>query len=171
MGEDDFWFEHGWFANGGSLRIPLVLKEPGREEGSRVGYQVSLLDVAPTLLRLAGGVVGEALPGSDLLGPLDNRPLVIENSDAYPQKFLGLRQTGWKYLRERASGSERLHDLSRDPGEQKDLSADEPARLESMRKLTEELLGRAWQGAIPPRPPRQDNPAEVERLRDLGYTQ
>jgi len=170
LGQDDFWFEHGWFANEGSLHVPLLFKEPGRTVGEVVSQQVSLLDVAPTLLRLAGGEAAAELPGGDLLVPLTDRPLLIENSDEYPQKFLGLRQGGWKYLRERTSGVEQLFDLTNDPTEQQELSARHPERLEQMRKQTDELLTRAWQGAIPPRAPRPDDPGEVERLRKLGYT-
>ena len=33
-----------------------------------------------------------------------------------------------------------------------------------------DLLARAWEGAIPPRAPRPDDPDEVQRLRKLGYT-
>lgn len=169
MGQDDFWFEHGWFANEGSLRIPLLLKAPGRGEGAVVESQVSLLDVAPTLLRLAGGTAVASHEGSDLLGPLADRPLLIENSDEYPQKFHGLRQAGWKYLRERSSGGERLFDLAHDPGEQHDLSAQHPERLMQMRQSTDELLSAVRQGAIPPRPPRDDDPEAVQRLRQIGY--
>lgn len=67
------FYDHGGFLHSHTLfdeliRVPLVLAGPGFRGGRRVDGQVSLLDVAPTMLRAAGVPIG---PGSALAG----RPL------------------------------------------------------------------------------------------------
>lgn len=47
---------HGWFMTDPVLRIPLMLRAPGAVvPGVRLGGTASLVDVAPTILELAGG--------------------------------------------------------------------------------------------------------------------
>ena len=50
-----------------STRIPMVLRAPGVDVGIRRSDPVSLLDLAPTLLELAGAPVPEGLEGISLL--------------------------------------------------------------------------------------------------------
>ena len=55
---EEFW-EHGALTHGTNLynenvRIPLILLTPGHAGGQRIEDNVSLIDVAPTLLDLAG---------------------------------------------------------------------------------------------------------------------
>ncbi len=65
--ENGVFFEHGNCLFQGALRVPLIVRFPGGEgAGSRVERQVSLIDVAPTLLAAAGvapppSFVGRAL--------------------------------------------------------------------------------------------------------------
>jgi arylsulfatase A-like enzyme len=77
------FLEHGGLAHGGTLydevlRVPLIVAGPGIAAGRQVERQVSLLDVAPTLLALAdgGAMAGSAgeTPGSEagaVGGPAD----------------------------------------------------------------------------------------------------
>jgi arylsulfatase A-like enzyme len=64
--------EHGRYGHGQSLfeeveRVPLVVKFPSDEgAGSRVDRRVSLVDLFPTLLRLAGARPSRDLDGRDL---------------------------------------------------------------------------------------------------------
>ncbi|MEN8151683.1 MAG: sulfatase-like hydrolase/transferase, partial [Planctomycetota bacterium] len=73
LGEDDYWFRHGALLNRASLHVPLVIAGPGVSEGRRHAGLVRNLDVAPTLLGLAGlsplrDARGRSLVG-DLSGP------------------------------------------------------------------------------------------------------
>ena len=45
LGEHDYWFEHGWFAYDPSLRIPLLIREPGQSQEHKVSAPVSNLDL------------------------------------------------------------------------------------------------------------------------------
>lgn len=55
LGEHDYWFEHGRDAYEASCRVPLIVRMAGpwRPTGRRTG-DVSLVDLAPTLLELVG---------------------------------------------------------------------------------------------------------------------
>ena len=67
LGERGLWYKMTFFE--GSARVPLVAAGPGIARG-RSGQAVSLIDVLPTLVELAGGdAVG------DLAAPIDGRSL------------------------------------------------------------------------------------------------
>src|SRR5947208_5051882 len=75
-------FAHSIFVYDTTLRVPLIVKIAGGRAGRRVGDPVSLVDVAPTVMRALGGEMKDA-DGIDLapaLGgaPLPNRELYAE---------------------------------------------------------------------------------------------
>jgi choline-sulfatase len=57
---------HGFLLHDGTIRIPLVARGPGLEPGARVQDPVSHVDIAPTLLNLAGLDLHPGLQGQDL---------------------------------------------------------------------------------------------------------
>ena len=168
LGENDYWFEHGWFVGEGSLRIPMIVKPPGGADGLRVDRTVSNLDTTPTILALAGVEQPAELEGRDLLGPLPKTgPFLIENMRTYPDRFVGVRTSHYKFLREVYSGREELHDLRAGPG---DVSGELP---ELAARLRREL-----DGALAACAARSHGQAEEIRageelsrqLEALGYT-
>jgi arylsulfatase A-like enzyme len=54
LGEGGLFFEHGDNAHDAAIRVPLVVRGPGIAPGVEHGGAVSLVDVAPTALALAG---------------------------------------------------------------------------------------------------------------------
>jgi arylsulfatase A-like enzyme len=170
LGEHDEWFEHGWFAGDATLRIPLILKPPGPTTPRTVAAQVSNLDLYPTLLALAGQPPDPAATGASLLGPTDDRgPLLIENSDRYPDKYHGVRTSDWKYLVREADGAEELYDLRADPGETRNLAPLGQPPLAELRDACRDALRRVRESAVPAGAGPIDDPATLERLRELGY--
>jgi arylsulfatase A-like enzyme len=176
LGEHDYWFEHGWFAYGASLRIALFVKTPGQREG-RVGEgQATVLDVAPTLLALAG--LQADLPGRNLLTePPPAEPAQIANASTYPERYQGLVSSDWKYLRRTRDAAdpaiqapvpaEQLYDLRADPNETHDLAAEQPERVAALRRRLSERLAAEGEPA-PSRAPMLDA-ATRARLEALGY--
>jgi len=170
LGEHDYWFEHGWFAYEPTLHVPLMIKTPGQVEGRVVKRQVSILDLLPTLLSLAGSSADPELVGVDLTGELgEPTPVLIENSDRYPHKYLGLRHAGWKFLTRQPDGEEELYDLRADPYETQNRVADEPRRAAEFRELLEQALLLADERAVDPSVGALDDPETLERLKGLGY--
>ena len=68
LGERGLWYKMSFFE--GACRVPLVVSAPGRFAPGRVTSCVSLVDVLPTLVELAGG------DAARLASPVDGRSLV-----------------------------------------------------------------------------------------------
>ena len=183
---------HGWIGHTKNLyedvlRVPLVLRLPGRLPPRRVEAPVSLLDVAPTLLQLAGipgaadGFEGLSLAGCAEGGPCPapERELRAEVSFGMqpddPPRFAekvafktALRAGKDKLVHDLLLDHFELYDTEADPGEASNLSGaggDREARLRG--RL------RAWEDARPQ--PRaagntvRPDPEVLERLKALGY--
>ncbi len=159
LGEHDYYFHHGRFAFETCLHVPLLLWGPGRVEPGRNGAPAQLIDLAPTLLELAGVPLdgGAWMQGRSLLPRLRGRPgeshyayaeagyatdgrwqkaitdgryKLIYASHAHDQRFLGGR--GQPFL---------LYDLAEDPGELRDLARER----EGDRARLEQALFAWWQ--------------------------
>ncbi|MGH0032426.1 MAG: sulfatase [Myxococcota bacterium] len=170
LGEHDYYFEHGWFAYEPGLRVPLLLKTPGQREGRRVDAPVSNLDLLPTLLGLAG--LACDCEGTDLLrDAAPGGPVLVESSDAYPEKFHGARTTAWKYLRRASDGREELYDLARDPGETRNLAGERPEVREELAGFVSRRLAALRERALSAAPAPADDPDTLRRLRELGYVE
>jgi arylsulfatase A-like enzyme len=66
MAEHEFWFTHSYDVYEALARVPLALRIPG-QASRRIATPVSLVDVMPTLLELAGAAAPVDLDGASLL--------------------------------------------------------------------------------------------------------
>ena len=103
------------------VRVPLILSAPGRVEPAVVPWQVSLVDLMPTLLELADAPI-DGLDGTSLLPLADgsehgDRPAFIVGTDKGAVSQLALRQPPWKLTVQVQSGEEQAYRLDDDPGE------------------------------------------------------
>jgi choline-sulfatase len=131
-----------------SARIPFILRMPGASHaGTRVASPVSLIDVLPTLLDLAG-IQPDAravLDGSSVLPLLETpdpaRPVFSEYhlEKVWAPCFM-VRQGDLKYVYVHGH-DEQLFDLAADPGEWSDLVA-EPDRADDRERLRALLFER-----------------------------
>ena len=148
-----FLGEHGlagkWFMYEESIRIPLLIYDPRSPDalrGRRAGETVLSIDVAPTILALAGIEPPAAMQGESLV-PLvrGQKPpwrdaFFYEHLFEHPRiaKSEGVRTPRWKYVRyvELEPVYEQLFDLANDPRELVNLVGDErySLRLEEMRR-------------------------------------
>jgi arylsulfatase A-like enzyme len=179
---------HGGRLQDDVLHVPLFLRWPGHLEPGVSNALVGTLDVAPTLVRLAG------LPDEPLFA---GRPLVAADTSFLsrfraprfrlrdlPQQPVVAEEATFRILpsgqREAATAPQfalysewaslivdgdkvQLYDLKDDPGQEKDLAASRPdvakALREQLRRLTAGA-GRAGPDA-----------AQLQQLRSLGYVQ
>lgn len=171
LGEHNYYFEHGWFACEPTLHVPLMIKLPGQVEGRVVSDQVSHLDFLPTLLALVGAPGDPTAHGIDVLARpgADRPPVLVENSDQYPEKYYGVRGARWKYLVRSSDGAEELYDRRADRAEAHDVAEREPEVLAELRDAFAAALRRAREAAAPPSAAPPDDPQVRERLRALGY--
>lgn len=125
-----------------SVRVPLVVRWPGKVIAGRSGAPVQMMDVYPTLVEAGGGTVSPRRFAKSLLpiatGEKERiRPLAVsEIGDSAPLKIMA-RDERYKYWADEER--EYLFDLKADPLEQKDLSRN-PAFLEVLHGMREKLL-------------------------------
>ncbi|QIG53528.1 sulfatase-like hydrolase/transferase [Altererythrobacter sp. BO-6] len=124
----------------GGIRVPFVVRYPdGRGAGERRSEPVSLMDILPTSLDLAGLGVPSNLDGRSLVTAQakQDRALFWRYDN-----MAAMRDGDWKMLRYPDRPAE-LYDLSRDIGETRNLAETQPERLRAMlRRLF------AWEGKM-----------------------
>ena len=181
---------HGGRLHDDVLHVPLFVRWPGRLQPGSSSALVSTLDVAPTLLKLAGiapdsRFAGRALVGAEssflsrfqgsrfALRTLPSQPVVAQEATfrvlpsgervAATTPELAL-YSDWVTLI--ADGNEvQLYDLKDDPQQEKDLAAAHPEAAVSMK----EQLRRLAEDAA--RPGSKPDAAQLEQLKSLGYVQ
>lgn len=128
----------------GGIRVPFFLSWKGRlKPGSLFTHPVTQMDLTATAIALAGAKPDAAFPldGVDLMPHVDGARQGAPHQTlcwAYERKQFAIRQGSWKLVvaePEKGQTAPGLFDLSRDPGETRDLSGDEPGRVEQMKTL------------------------------------
>ncbi len=143
LGERGLWYKMSYFEH--SARIPLIISRPGRPSAVNQSH-AGLLDLAPTLLELAGIEVPDVMDGASLV-PLLNRP--TDPDRTVVGEYLGegavapifmIRRGQWKFVWSRADPPQ-LFDLTGDPQELANLATDE-AHSGTVAEFTTEILMR-----------------------------
>lgn len=137
----------------GGLRVPLIVRWPGRVPAGRVvDAPVVNTDWLPTLLELAGQPVPPELDGVSLAalltgrGPAPHRALFwhfphYTNQGGQPAG--AVREGDWKLIEHYEDGRVELFHLAQDPGETDNLAAREPGRANALRSRLA-----AWRDAM-----------------------
>jgi arylsulfatase A-like enzyme len=174
--------DHGELHHGTQLyeeqmRVPLLLRWPlGLPAGRVVDGAVSLVDLAPTLLDLAGvsTEAGAPMQGRSLLPRIHGQepdaaePVFLFRPDntEIPGEQYAIREGDWKLIVGPGEDARELFDLSQDPEERNDLSAAEPAKVAALDQKIRDWLETHRRGDTVPDDVSQD---DLERLRALGY--
>jgi len=168
---------HGYFVYDYAVRVPFVLAAPYPElRGVRVDSQVSLVDVFPTVLELAGIELPSAVHGRTLLPAMLHHPVSEETSWAYAESMTPNLQFGWSPLHSLRSTRYKLiqaprpelYDLAVDPGETANAVDRHPDVARDLQARLDRLLAETSRDA--PEPESADLDEEtVGRLAALGY--
>lgn len=171
------FFDHRGLGHGHTLyeevvHVPFVLLAPGIFSPTEVAHPVSLLDVLPTFVELAGGTVDPRAQGLSLLPLLRGeatapRDIVFETG-GYVSPVRGILSDEMKYGYLVSGRMARLFDLRADPTEHADLSAELPELAERLHARTEEIVNAA-ESRRPDAPPMHLTSEEIAQLRTLGY--
>ena len=138
LGEHDE-LTHGFFVYQSALKVPLIVKLPGRNAGHRVSELVGLVDLVPTVCSALGIDRPPAVQGVDLLANLVGQASLRRQRRLYcesltPTKYdagalMGIVTDRWKYIH---TAQAELYDLVADPLESNNLlttHGDEAKRL------------------------------------------
>jgi arylsulfatase A-like enzyme len=155
------------------LHVPWLLAGPGVPVRRELA-PVSQVDLAPTLLELAGLAfdarefsgksLAPLLRGTDAAAGERALHAVLEDGQ---RRTLAVRRGKWKLIHGVSRGTTRLFDLERDPQERTDLSADHPDLVRELLALVAERTD-----AIVPVEADADPEAAARReaeLRAIGY--
>ena len=152
-----FYGEHGLsverrLAYEESIRMPLLVRYPKAIKPGTVRDELVLnIDLAPTLLELAGVTVPTTMQGHSLVPLLKDAQSSWRNSfliEYYSDKvfprvsqmgYKAIRNTQWKYIHYlELPGMDELYDLKSDPYELKNL-IDDPASAKALTELKKEM--------------------------------
>jgi arylsulfatase A-like enzyme len=162
---------HGIFLYDETIHVPLLIKVPKAQPAKRVQARVGLVDVAPTILEIAGVPVPSQMQGQSLLriaraASSPDQP-VYARSD-FPQRGFGWSSLeSWraaKYLYIRAPKPE-LYDLSADPAATKNLATTSKATLETIAAQLESFDRHFTQAGKTA----ELTSSEMQKLASLGY--
>jgi len=137
----EYGFAGKWYPHEPSIRIPLIVHDPrapsGRR-GTRTSSFALSIDLAPTMLQLAGVEIPEGMQGRSLVPLLNGASVPDWRHEFYYEHFFqpmdgwsmfiprneGIRTTRWKYIRYVDSSPlfEELYDLEQDYEETENLA-------------------------------------------------
>ncbi|QQE11922.1 sulfatase [Planctomycetota bacterium] len=135
-GEKGLWAKHTHYER--TSHVPFIWAGPGIAQNKTVNTTVSLLDIYPTLLSLAG------LPENSRTEGIDLTDVLIDPSIAKDRPVLQISDHGtsvitqeWRYTRYN-DGEEELYHLTTDPDEWYNI-ANKPANQNIIHKLAQSL--------------------------------
>jgi arylsulfatase/uncharacterized sulfatase len=140
----------------GGLRVPLIIAGPGIAQ-QRIEARTFVTDIAPTLLERAGVAPdATALDGVSIASVL-SRQGSINQTDTVSvgvevSGHAALYRGDYKLVRTPAplgDAAWRLYDITRDPGETRDLAGEQPERLADMRAAYDAYAQRVGVQALP----------------------
>ncbi len=172
------------------IHVPLLVKLPGGSHaGERVGARVSLLDVLPTVMAVLGrSDLAQNSRGRSLLALLGDGETTAEysgmrvtslrhNAKKYYRPWFEQRgdvnvvvvDEPWKGIYNAEVPSFELYDLSRDPGEQNDLSSRLRRRTRAMLRWAEEYRQSCLALSLNAPPSAVVEADQLRALKALGY--
>ena len=129
LGERGLWYKMNFFEP--SARVPLIIRAPRRFEPATVGTVTSLIDIAPTLLDLAGVEPPDTMAGSSvlpLIGGADPGRAVFGEylGEGALAPILMIRRCDLKYVWSEPDPPQ-LYDLAVDPHELTNIAGSSPS--------------------------------------------
>lgn len=161
------------------VRVPWIVAGPGIARGRRIALPVSHLDLMPSLRELLGLPPREEQQGRSLAALLRGGAAELPEAAHYisghsrHNGYAALVAGEHKLLLE--PGGARLYDLASDPGELRDLAAQQPERVAGLRARIEELTAEderrrlARAARVDAETLERAEAETLEQLRELGY--
>ena len=167
--------DHCYFIYQSAIKVPLIIKMPGKHKGRVVRQLVGLIDVVPTICSLVGVRTPPQVQGTDLSGYFTREDATEEERYVYTESLfatkynanslLGLVTSRWKYIQ---TTRPELYDVVEDPQESNNLVDKLPRQARLMREQLREAIEQTT------RENQSDSKAQldsesIKRLESLGY--
>jgi iduronate 2-sulfatase len=121
LGDHTFWQKANVHEQ--VTRVPLILSLPGNKPG-RSSSIVELVDLYPTLSKVAGLKIPEHVQGTSLLPILKDPTATVKEGALSFGKGHSWRTPNWAYMRY-TDGTEELYDMRKDPEQFTNLAKDQ----------------------------------------------
>ena len=166
---------HGFFIYNVTMHVPLIIHLPGKSTTQTVDDPVSLVDLMPTVLAATGLDIPSQVQGRSLVPALRGEK-IDQDRTLYGETFLPRLHFNWSELRGAENAKyhfidaprPELYDLTKDPGELRNLFPEKKAVAEEMRAKLAGLIREYSAGKELAEKTGLD-PALMERLKSLGY--
>ncbi len=136
LGEHTFWGKHNTTHN--SMRIPLIVKVPGKAAGTKTEALTAAVDIFPTLCELAGLNIPDSVQGKSFAAVL-NKPDTKINEVVYNRfKSADAVITDRFTYTLFENGEEMLYDLKKDPQENRNIAGN-PEYSKTLKTLRKQL--------------------------------
>ncbi len=179
IGSRDCSDGHGFAIYDHLVKVPLILAGGDRIPAGRSDVQVRHIDLAPTVLDLAGVPAPEEMTGSSLLSVVEGRD--DAHRDAYLEAvgsglgttnawLAGIRvENRYKYIYAPFYDlfEPELYDLSADPDERNNIAGEQPGVVADLLSRIGAIQERARTAGVPLSDDEQRT--VLDRLKDLGY--
>lgn len=173
--------EHGRLGHARNLynetvRIPLFIRLPETVSTTSSKEVASLVDVAPTLLAIAGGKAPQSWQGRALIdkrgqiSPQEGRHVLVQLDNGIIPPLSALIGKNWKLIIHDKTQDKELYNLLDDPAERNNLTTLQPEKARQQNEVLQKLVL-----SLTPAPktgetkPLQKDKEEM--LRSLGYVQ
>ncbi|KAL8648462.1 MAG: hypothetical protein Q9210_004973 [Variospora velana] len=152
LGERGLWYKMSWFE--GSARVPLLISYPKQFPHKTVPYNVSTMDLLPTLVDLVGGSFDHRLPldGVSLLPYMKSQLALIPHHDTVFGEYAGegtiaplmmIRRGPWKFVTCPVDPPQ-LFNLKEDPKELHNLAVSHESSVAKVFKEFVEEANSRW---------------------------
>ncbi|MFB3854389.1 MAG: sulfatase-like hydrolase/transferase [Vicinamibacterales bacterium] len=164
--------EHGLLLYDATIRVPLIVKLPGRAgAGRRISTPVQHVDLAPTIYDWLGAPKPPGLDGRSLRRLLDRGSDPLPEEVFYSESLYAHYHFGWSELyaltgsrfRYVQAPEPELYDLESDPADLDNVAPADEATVARMRGALAELGNRS----VPA--PGHVGEADAQRFQSLGY--
>ncbi|MCL5019584.1 MAG: sulfatase-like hydrolase/transferase [Patescibacteria group bacterium] len=139
-----------------NIHIPLVIQGPGIPAGKRIDGMGSHIDIAPTILDIAGLPQMNGVQGKSLL-PLIKGTATVSHNYIFSEQDISepmrsVRDDQYKLIYTLRTGNKQLFDIKNDPKEGADISKQNPEIVNRLYKILEQWM-------------KENHPSENEKLK------
>jgi choline-sulfatase len=138
---------HGFFIYQSAIKVPLIIKLPGKRQNRNIADVVGLVDIVPTVCSVLGIEPAVAMDGIDLTPCLTGRRLPSRDTPLYCESLYatkynanglyGIVTDQWKYIN---TTRPELYNLHKDPSEANDMAAHKGENNTALQRDLEEIL-------------------------------
>ena len=134
----------------GGIRVPFCLQWPAKVKGGQtLGFPVISLDLLPTIVTAAGGLVEKDLDGIDLLPFLSAASTPPDRTLKWRfNKAWAIRDKEWKLIKAKTGGEPQLFRIAEDISETRNLAVEHPEIVKCLQTAYNEwdatLMPKLW---------------------------